>query len=55
MMLGVLQTNRENILTVLRGIQSQLDVIESALSSNDFAKLDSLLHEAQGKYQSFTQ
>jgi prephenate dehydrogenase len=55
MMLGVLQTNRENILTVLRGIQSQLNVIESALSSNDFAKLDSLLHEAQGKYQSFTQ
>ena len=54
MMLGVLQTNRENILTVLRGIQSQLNVIESALSSNDFAKLDSLLHEAQGKYQSFT-
>ena len=55
MMLGVLQTNRENILTVLRGIQSQLNLIESALSSNDFAKLDSLLHEAQGKYQSFTQ
>jgi prephenate dehydrogenase len=55
MMLGVLLTNRENVLTMLRGMQSQLNVIESALSSNDFSKLDSLLHEAQGKYQSFTQ
>jgi prephenate dehydrogenase len=55
MMLGVLQTNRENVLTVLRGMQSQLNMIESALSSNDFAKLDSLLDEAQGRYQIFTQ
>jgi prephenate dehydrogenase len=54
MMLGVLQTNRENVLAMLRGMQNQLGVIESALSSNDFSKLDSLLHEAQGKYQIFT-
>ena len=51
MMLGVLQTNRENVLTMLHGMQSQLTEIESALSSSDFSKLESLLHEAQGKYQ----
>jgi prephenate dehydrogenase len=55
MMLGVLQSNRENVLNALRGMQSQLAEIESALSSEDFTKLEALLNEAQAKYQSFTQ
>ncbi len=54
MMLGVLQSNRENVLNALHGMQSQLAQIEAALSSEDFAKLESLLNEAQAKYQSFT-
>ena len=54
MMLGVLQSNRENVLNALHGMQSQLAEIEAALSSEDFAKLESLLNEAQAKYQSFT-
>jgi len=55
MMLGVLQSNRENVLNALRGMQSQLAEIESALSASDFSKLESLLNEAQQKYQTFTQ
>ena len=55
MMLGVLQSNCENVLNVLHGMQHQLAEIESALSSNDFAKLESILNEAQSKYQKFTQ
>jgi prephenate dehydrogenase len=55
MMLGVLQSNRENVLRALRGMQSQLAEIESALSSSDFSKLESILNEAQSKYQKFTQ
>ncbi|MBI2333669.1 MAG: prephenate dehydrogenase [Chloroflexi bacterium] len=55
MMLGVLQSNRENVLNVLHGMQSQLAEIEAALSVEDFSKLESLLNEAQAKYQSFTQ
>lgn len=55
MMLGVLQSNRENVLNVLHGMQSQLAEIESALSSSDFSKLESILNEAQSKYQTFTQ
>ena len=51
MMLGVLQSNRENVLSALHGLQSQLAEIESALSSSDFAKLESTLNEAQSKYQ----
>lgn len=54
MMLGVLQSNRENVLNALRGMQNQLAEIESALSSEDFAKLETLLNEAQTKYQSLT-
>ena len=54
MMLGVLQSNRENVLNALRGMQSQLAEIEAALSAEDFAKLESLLNEAQTKYYSLT-
>jgi prephenate dehydrogenase len=55
MMLGVLQTNRENVLTMLRGMQRQLAEIESALVSGDFAQLEFILNEASEKYQAFTQ
>ena len=55
MMLGVLQSNRENVLNVLHGLQWQLVEIESAISSKDFNKLESILNEAQGKYQAFIQ
>jgi len=55
MMLGVLQSNRENVLNALHGMQSQLAEIESALSSSDFAKLEIILNEAQQKYQTFAQ
>ena len=53
-MLGVLQSNRENVLNALHGMQSQLAEIEAALSAGDFEKLESLLNEAQSKYQTFT-
>jgi prephenate dehydrogenase len=55
MMLGVLQTNRENVLTVLHRMQSRLAEIENALSASDFSTLNSLLNEAQSKYQTLTQ
>jgi prephenate dehydrogenase len=55
MMLGVLQSNRENVLNALHGLQTQLTEIESVLSSNDFSKLVSILNDAQRKYQAFTQ
>lgn len=54
MMLGVLQSNRENVLNALHEMQSQLAEIEAALSAGDFAKLETILDEAQTKYQSLT-
>ena len=53
-MLGVLQSNRENVLNALHQLQEQLIAIESALSTEDFTNLESLLKEAQDKYQQFT-
>lgn len=53
MMLGVLQSNRENVLNALHGLQSQLAEIEAALSAEDFAKLEAILNEAQSKHQKF--
>ncbi len=55
MMLGVLQSNRENVLNALHGMQSQLAEIESALASSDFQKLESMLNASQNKHQKFTQ
>lgn len=55
MMLGVLQSNRENVLHALHALQGQLAEIESSLSSNDFSKLESLLDQAQTKHQIFSQ
>jgi prephenate dehydrogenase len=54
MMLGVLQTNCENVLNVLHELQHQLAEIESALSSGDFKKLEAILTKAQSKHQKFT-
>jgi len=55
MMLGVLQSNRENVLSSLHELQNRLAEIEFALSSEDFAKLETILNEAQNKYQTLTQ
>jgi prephenate dehydrogenase len=54
MMLGVLQTNRENVLKALQELQKQLTEIESSLSEEDFKKLEAILNEAQNKHQKFT-
>ena len=54
MMLGVLQSNQSNVLNSLHGLQFQLAEIEAALGSNDLPKLESLLNEAQRKYQALT-
>jgi prephenate dehydrogenase len=55
MMLGVLQSNRENVLNALHGLQNELAKLESALSSDDLTDLESILKEAQSKYQKLIQ
>lgn len=55
MMLGVLQSNRENALNALHSMQTELSQIEAALCENDFEKLELLLDAAQDKYQKLVQ
>lgn len=55
MMLGVLQSNRENALNTISELQQQLAEIKIALASKNYSKLESILNEAQRKYQAFTQ
>jgi len=51
MMLGVLQTNRENVLNAIHAMQNQLAQLESALAAEDFAQLEAILNAARSSYQ----
>ena len=51
MMLGVLQSNRKNVLNALHGLQQQLAEVESALASEDFTQLETLLNQSRSSYQ----
>jgi prephenate dehydrogenase len=50
MMLGVLQTNRKNILVALHYLQAELSSLESALNLGDYATLEASLDRAREKY-----
>ncbi len=52
MMMGVLQSNRENILFALRKFQEQLASIETAISAKSDSPLETILNSAQSHYQS---
>lgn len=50
MMMGVLQTNRGNVLDALHRLQSELDALETALAASDFTTLEMTLDQARQKY-----
>lgn len=54
MMLGVLQSNRENVLSALHGLQGKLAEVESALASQDSSGLEAILNEAHSRYRVLT-
>jgi prephenate dehydrogenase len=51
MMLGVLQSNRDNVLNALHDLQDRLAGIESALALEDFSQLETILNESRSGYQ----
>jgi prephenate dehydrogenase len=53
MMLGVLQTNRENILSSLSRFREHLDLIESALQAGDSQALLEILDRSRERHQIF--
>ena len=54
MMMGVLQSNRANILLAVRKFQEELASIEVALSTKNDSLLETILNSAQVHYQSMT-
>lgn len=51
MMLGVLQSNRDNVLASIRRLQAELQSIESILAADDFKTIKTSLDNARAKYQ----
>lgn len=51
MMLGVLQSNRDNILGTLQHYRNTLDQIETALQNNDAPKLESILKQSRKSHK----
>jgi prephenate dehydrogenase len=51
MMLGVLQSNRENVLNALSELEKQLSEIENALTEEDYSTLESILNRSRSAYQ----
>ena len=54
MMLGVLQSNKDNVLDALHRLQSELAALETALAAGDPSTLESILNDAQSKYRAFS-
>jgi prephenate dehydrogenase len=55
MMLGVLQSNRDNVLDALHRIQGELAGIERLLDSEDHSSLEALLDAAKSKHRTLVQ
>ncbi len=51
MMLGVLQTNRENILGAIQTFRESLRELESALETEEYSRLEHLLNRSRTAYQ----
>ena len=51
MMLGVLQSNRDNVMTSIDRLQEQLTIIKSVLIANDLGQLRTTLDTARSQYQ----
>lgn len=52
MTLGILQSNRENILHAIQAFRHSLDQIESAMSTPDYRQLELILNQSHSAYRS---
>ena len=50
MMMGILKSNRENMLKAICHYRNSLDEIESALKNEDYAELESILNQSRNSY-----
>jgi len=52
MTMGILQSNRENILNAIRAFRHSLDQIEISLQNENYMQLELILHQSRSAYQS---
>jgi prephenate dehydrogenase len=55
MTMGILQTNRENILNTIQSFRNSLNEIESALQMENYTQLELILNRSRAAYQSLTE
>lgn len=55
MMMGILKSNRDNVLSAIRLFQNTLEKIESELQNENYTELEVMLNESRNQYQTFTQ
>jgi prephenate dehydrogenase len=55
MMMGILKSNRENVLEAIRSFHDSLDEIESALQGEDYSELELILNRSRTAYQSIVE
>jgi prephenate dehydrogenase len=51
MTMGILQSNRENILHAILAFRNALDQIESALQAENYLQLERTLNQSRSSYQ----
>lgn len=51
MTMGILQSNRENIINAIQSFRSSLDQIETLLQNQDNPQLEAILHRSHSAYQ----
>jgi prephenate dehydrogenase len=54
MTMGILQSNRENVLNSIRAFRNSLHQIETALQDENYMQLESILNQSRSAYQSLT-
>ena len=54
MMLGILKSNRENVLKAIQSFRHSLDEIESALQTENYSQLELHLNQSRTLYHSIT-
>lgn len=52
MTMGILESNRKNIISAIQSFRTSLDLIESALHSENYGQLEVMLDQSRSAYQS---
>jgi prephenate dehydrogenase len=55
MMMGILKSNRDNVLNAVQSFRDSLTALESALQDEDYSELEYFLNQSRASYQTITE